>query len=262
MNAPAEKDNSDLRYAEYVLGVLEADERAQVAREIAASEQAAAAVAMWERRLQALCEELAAQEPPADLWLRIRAALRHGDPAQRVAHPRLWVNLPFWRWLALGTAAMLAAACVALATLLLHRPVRPAIPYMASTLSEANGRVGWTATMDLGKARMVVVPASPATLSAGQAPELWLIPKGGKPIAVGMISTVAPITLELSASLAARLGPTATLAVSAEPPGGSPTGQPTGPVIATGAIGAAPAGANPTRSVAVLERTAPAADFG
>jgi anti-sigma-K factor RskA len=38
----------------------------------------------------------------------------------------------------------------------------------------------------------------------------------------------------------ARLGPTAALAVSVEPAGGSPTGQPTGPVIAKGAIGAAP----------------------
>ncbi|TAN00659.1 MAG: hypothetical protein EPN40_03600, partial [Rhodanobacteraceae bacterium] len=38
--------------------------------------------------------------------------------------------------------------------------------------------------------------------------------------------------------LVARLDPTAALAVSVEPPGGSPTGQPTGPVIAKGAIGA------------------------
>jgi len=39
--------------------------------------------------------------------------------------------------------------------------------------------------------------------------------------------------------MVARLGPTALLAVSVEPPGGSPTGQPTGPVIAKGAIGGA-----------------------
>jgi anti-sigma-K factor RskA len=32
------------------------------------------------------------------------------------------------------------------------------------------------------------------------------------------------------------LGPDATLAVSLEPPGGSPTGQPTGPVIASGKL--------------------------
>jgi anti-sigma-K factor RskA len=34
----------------------------------------------------------------------------------------------------------------------------------------------------------------------------------------------------------ARITPDATLAVSMEPPGGSPTGQPTGPVIASGTL--------------------------
>ncbi len=92
--------------------------------------------------------------------------------------------------------------------------------------------------MDLQHARMVVVPAKPHTLPAGRAPELWLIPAGQKPIAVGMIAASGPTTIELSRALVARLGPTAALAVSVEPPGGSPTGQPTGPVIAKGSIGA------------------------
>jgi anti-sigma-K factor RskA len=45
----------------------------------------------------------------------------------------------------------------------------------------------------------------------------------------------------LNAELLSQLGPTAALAVSLEPPGGSPSGQPTGPVIAKGAISGAPA---------------------
>jgi anti-sigma-K factor RskA len=36
--------------------------------------------------------------------------------------------------------------------------------------------------------------------------------------------------------LVARITADATLAVSMEPPGGSPTGQPTGPVIARGTL--------------------------
>lgn len=257
MNTPADDGDSDLRYAEYVLGVLEAQARAEVEREIATSESAAAAVAMWRRRLQPLCEEIAPQEPPPDLLRRILGALQLEDSPHRGARSSLWQNLPFWRWLSLGTGALLAAACAALVTLLLQRPAAPPIPYMASTLSETTGHVGWTATMDIGKSRMIVVPAAPEALSAGRAPELWLIPKGGKPIAVGMISTTAPVTIELRANLVARLGPTAALAVSVEPPGGSPTGQPTGPVIATGAIGAAPAGARGSGSVAALQMAAP-----
>src|SRR6185437_1438455 len=119
-------------------------------------------------------------------------------------------------------------------------PTTAAVAYMASTIKQDNGTTGWTATMDLQHARMVVVPAAPATLAQGRAPELWLIPAGQKPIAVGMISRDQPTTLALAPALLAQLGPTAALAVSVEPPGGSPTGQPTGPVIAKGAIGAAP----------------------
>src|ERR1700692_3655656 len=47
-------------------------------------------------------------------------------------------------------------------------------------------------------------------------------------------------TLALESAMLARLGPTAALAVSVEPVGGSPTGQPTGPVIAKGAISTVP----------------------
>lgn len=107
---------------------------------------------------------------------------------------------------------------------------------MASTIVQTNGQVGRTATMDVTHARMIFVPAKPQALPSGRAPELWLIPAGQKPIAVGMIDTGAPTTIKLDRALVVRLGPTAALAVSVKPPGGSPTGQPTGPVIGKGSI--------------------------
>jgi anti-sigma-K factor RskA len=111
---------------------------------------------------------------------------------------------------------------------------------MVASINQDNGVTGWTATMDLDRARMVIVPASPQSIVQDRAPELWLIPAGQKPISVGVIARDKPITLTLSPSLLAQLGPTAALAVSVEPLGGSPTGQPTGPVIAKGAISGAP----------------------
>src|ERR1700728_1835846 len=111
---------------------------------------------------------------------------------------------------------------------------------MFSNTQQDNGVTGWTATMDLQNARMVVLPASPTVFEQGRAPELWLIPAGQKPISVGMLLPDKPTTLALDAALLSRLGPTALLAVSVEPIGGSPTGQPTGAVIAKGAIRASP----------------------
>jgi anti-sigma-K factor RskA len=67
-----------------------------------------------------------------------------------------------------------------------------------------------------------------------------------------MIMPDKPTTLALDAALLSRLGPTALLAVSVEPIGGSPTGQPTGAVIAKGAISAAPnAQGHPARVVSI-----------
>ena len=50
MNTHNGDDRNNLRYAEYVLGVLDADARAAVAREIASSDEAATAVARWQQQ--------------------------------------------------------------------------------------------------------------------------------------------------------------------------------------------------------------------
>jgi len=247
VNTPLDQEPEDLRYAEYVLGVLDADARAAVEREIAADPHAAAEVARWQRCLLPMAEDIPATAPPAHVWTRIESALGMQQTTRREstrpARVGWWSNLALWRGFAFGAAAV-AAACI-IALIVLPRATvtpAPAVAYMASTIMQTDGQVGWTATMDLAHARMVVVPAKPQSLPAGRAPELWLIPAGRKPIAVGMIAASGPTTLALDKALVAQLGPTAALAVSVEPPGGSPTGQPTGPVIAKGAIGAAAPG--------------------
>ncbi|MBD8873718.1 anti-sigma factor [Rhodanobacter sp. DHB23] len=243
MNTPADEGNHNLRYAEYVLGVLDADARAEVAHEVRTSGEAATAVALWQRRLQPLAEEITEVAPAPYVWARIHDALQLDAPPRAVPRKRLWDNLALWHWLGLGASAVAVALLLVVALprrVAAPPPTTAAVAYMASTIKQDNGTTGWTATMDLQHARMVVVPAAPATLAQGRAPELWLIPAGQKPIAVGMISRDQPTTLTLAPALLAQLGPTAALAVSVEPPGGSPTGQPTGPVIAKGAIGAAP----------------------
>jgi anti-sigma-K factor RskA len=241
MNTPADEGNDELRYAEYVLGVLDADARAAVAHEVETTSEAAVAVALWQRRLTPLADEIAEVAPAPYVWARIHDSLRLDEPARTQPSKGLWDNLQLWRWLGIGASAVAVALLVVVS---LPRtaltPTVVAAGYMASTIQQDNGATGWTATMDLEHARMVVVPAMPVAFAEGRAPELWLIPAGGKPISVGMIARDKPVTLPLDHALLARLGPTAALAVSVEPVGGSPTGQPTGPVIGKGTIGAAP----------------------
>ncbi|MFC5435613.1 anti-sigma factor domain-containing protein [Rhodanobacter umsongensis] len=241
MNTPIEDGNNPLRYAEYVLGVLDADTRAEVAREVLASDEAATAVALWQRRLMPLADGISEVAPAPYVWARIHDALQLDAPSRDRPRKGLWNNLALWHWLGIGASAVAVALLVVVS---LPRPAPTPTAayagYMAATIQQDNGSTGWTATMDPQRARMVVVPGTPVAFASGRAPELWLIPAGEKPISVGMIARDQPTTLTLDPALVARLGPTAALAVSVEPIGGSPTGQPTGPVIAKGAIGAAP----------------------
>ena len=78
------------------------------------------------------------------------------------------------------------------------------------------------------------MPADPA-----HAHELWVIPADGKPRSLGTMKSAKQMHMRLADALAVLLQQGATIAISVEPPGGSPTGQPTGPVVASGALNSA-----------------------
>lgn len=254
MNTP--NDNHDnLRYAEYVLGVLDADERAGVERDIREDSRAAAAVDWWQEKLAPLVDEIPATAPPEYVWARIREALGHSPEATAVSPRRIepaasrgwWNNLSLWRGWGLAASAV-AIVCLVLLFAFPQQPRQPVakktagqvqVAYMVSNIQQTNGQPAWTATMDVTHARMVVAPSGKVSVPGQHSAELWLIPPGHKPIAVGLVSTRQAAVMSLPRDLVAKLGPKAVLAVSVEPQGGSPTGQPTGPVIAKGAISAA-----------------------
>jgi len=241
MNTPADHRHDDLRYAEYVLGVLDADARAAVEQEIQVNPQAAAAVALWQRHLTPLADDVGDMVVAPYVWARIHDALQLAAPATPQPRASLWDNLRLWRWLGIG-ASVVAAACVVVMFTLPRPAITPSTAsaaYMAAAITQDNGVAGWTATMDLQHARMIVVPATPAAFAQGRAPELWLIPSGEKPISLGVIARDKPTTIPLRTELLSRLNAQALLAVSVEPAGGSPTGQPTGPVMAKGSINGA-----------------------
>src|SRR5262249_1185826 len=84
---------------------------------------------------------------------------------------------------------------------------------------------------------LVLRATRPMLANPAQSYELWLIPaEGGDPISVVVLGSL-DARFEIPAAQAERLRPGATLAVSTEPAGGSPTGKPTGPVILVGKIG-------------------------
>jgi anti-sigma-K factor RskA len=231
-NSVPETEDSRLTAAEYVLGVLGAPERRAVEQRIARDQVFAREVAFWEKRLGGLAEGIPAVAPPASAWVRIEAAL---DQAERRAEGRagLWQSLRFWRGLSLVTSA-LAAAC--LAALIYVGAISPPRAPLVAQLGVEGGKTGFVAAVNSGGGTLTIVPAALLSAQEQKAMELWLIPPGDKPHSLGLIDPNRPVTIKVPQDLLARVNKEAVLAVSLEPLGGSPTGQPTGPVMANGKL--------------------------
>ena len=127
--------------------------------------------------------------------------------------------------------ARFAAAC--LAGLIYLGTFAPQQALIATI--EGGGHRHFVATVDSARGTVAVVPAA-FSADATRVPELWLIPPDGRPRAVGLLRADQTVVLALPPELAALAKNNAVLAVSLEPPGGSTTGLPTGPVIATGKL--------------------------
>lgn len=217
--------DDDLLAAEYALGVLAGAERAAAEQRVAREPAFARLVTDWAQRLAPLAAEIAEVAPPPQLWDRIADAL----PAQ-TQRGGLWQSIAFWRGLSFAAGA-LAAAC--LAGLIYLGPFTQQQALVATI--EGGGNRQFVATIDTRRGTVAVVPAA-FSADATRVPELWLIPPDGRPRSVGLLRPDQSVTLTLPPELAALAKDNAVLAVSLEPPGGSTTGLPTGPVIATGKL--------------------------
>src|SRR6476661_4786466 len=73
--------------AEYALGTLDADERAQVETMMSADQEFTAMVRAWEHRLGSLNQMVGSVEPRPELWERIRTAVGHAEPQAPLVLP-------------------------------------------------------------------------------------------------------------------------------------------------------------------------------
>jgi anti-sigma-K factor RskA len=244
MNTSFPDDDDDIRSAEYVLGLLDADERRELEAAIARNARMAERVAFWQERLAPLAEDIDEMTPPSRVWTGVGAQLGFVEPApsrsaaQRRVTPRLrwWDDVRLWRWIGIGASVAAATFAAVVVKLYEPQPIMVASHYLVADLGPSGGTARWIATVDVKGARAVIVPAGGGALWPDRSTELWLIPPGARPIALGLIVADRPTTIALPRDILAQMAPQAMLAVSVEPPGGSPTGQPTGPVVATGKV--------------------------
>ena len=73
--------------AEYALGTLDADERAQVETMMSVDTDFTAMVEAWEHKLGVLNQMVGLVEPPAEVWEKIRNAIGHAEPQAPLVLP-------------------------------------------------------------------------------------------------------------------------------------------------------------------------------
>jgi anti-sigma-K factor RskA len=212
---------------EYVLGLLHGAARRRFERLLMESGALRAEVAAWEQRFTAWSLALAPVTPPGYLGWRILGQIRRESRGRGTQ-----ARNTFWRAWAVAATLVLALMVVS------ERLTPPAEqkPAAMALVSDARGQALWLISVHPEARRIDMKAVSPSPAPAGKSYELWMLPEGGKPVPMGLMNETGTVSETVSDELLAHLAQAKGLAISLEPQGGSPTGQPTGPVLWTATL--------------------------
>jgi anti-sigma-K factor RskA len=216
-----EAGDRDLLAAEYALGSLEGADAREAMRLLESDAAFAASVRQWEARLAPMAALVAPVVPPVEVWDRIAASTGGGmGEVVPIAFRR---RLRVWQ----AGAGVALAVAASLAAFIVLRPVSPA---QVAVLAPISGGVPVLLATEQAGGVLVIQPSGAIAVPSDRDLELWALAKGEtRPRSLGVLPASGR-------RLVAALAPDTQLLVSLEPRGGSPTGQPTGPVVYGGTI--------------------------
>lgn len=227
--------------ADWALGLAEGRDFARAAKLYLDDPDFRAEADRWTARLAPLLDEVDEVVPPPTLWDRIERALGAAAGANDNA-PLLERQVRLWR----GVTGMMTALAAAFALLLLFRPaerIPVAVPTpvtasapLVAMVGEDQDQMMVVANWDPAQRRLVLAVAGDMPPDPGKSHELWVVPGDGTPRSLGVMPAGKMMHMDLAEQIAALLRSGSTIAISVEPPGGSPTGAPTGPVMWSGKL--------------------------
>lgn len=222
---PTDPQERDALAGEYVLGVLDDVRAGEIRSALATDNELRKAVTYWERRLHPLSALATPTTPPAEIWGAVEARI-----SPTPARHRRSAAAP-WRW-STGAFAAIAAALLLYVAVVPRAPIETAAPTIAVLQSSQTQTAAWVAV--LGPSGLRLTELTRQTPPTARAYELWgIVPHAPHPVPLGVIPPNGTMRV---AALPKGVGTGATLAISIEPPGGSPTGLPTGPVVFMGVL--------------------------
>ncbi|MBL6749338.1 MAG: anti-sigma factor [Nevskia sp.] len=227
---------------EYVLGTLRGAARRRFEKLAGQDPALRDEVQAWEQRLGGLAE-LEPVAPPPTAWLSLQLRIKTGNsvPLRRLpSESRAAGSPPIWRIWA-GLAA--AVAMVSLVMLAQYRPQNQADQVarlqqpepsaardFVALLKMPGSSLQWTVSLSPSRG-MITAEAAGDYIKLGlRSMDLqlwWVSPQG--PVPLGVLPLVGEGVMPLPKGM--PMQGQITLAVSLEPPAGSPTGKPTGPVL-------------------------------
>jgi anti-sigma-K factor RskA len=228
---------ADRLAAEYVVGTLRGAARRRFEALLPAHANLRTAVTLWQQRLLPMTAAVAPQSPSPAVWQGVQSRLfgagTVASPSAAPLRAGWWAQLAFWR----GLSAAAGVAVLALAVLLANpAPTQPPIVVVLSAATPAAGGgvtpASFVASISGDGRAMVTRPLTQVSLQPDHSLELWSLPAQGAPRSLGVISASGATVVKKNKVLDG----TTALAVSLEPPGGSPTGAPTGPVLYVGKL--------------------------
>lgn len=223
--------------AEYVLGVLDHAARREAESRLMREPAFAALVRRWEADFSALNDEYEPAAPPAAAFARIERRLfaSPGAASAEASAPSAgwWNSLALWRGLAFASMIAVVGLAAALSQFGGGRPAPSASPLLAE-LSASGSPISLVALYDASRGTVRLTPVAARADAAPKSLELWLIEGNDPPVPLGLVPADGRGEIEIAPEKRARFKEGAVLAISLEPEGGSPTGAPTGPVVAAG----------------------------
>jgi anti-sigma-K factor RskA len=235
LSHPDRRERLDRLAAEFALGTSPRRVRQRLSRIARSDRIVADALTDWERRLAVLAATAPGVTPPPRVWARIAARLgldTRPAPAPPAPLP-WWGRLAVWR----GFAALGFVAAIVLGIAQFARPPLPsAVAPLVVVLAGSDAKPALIATASRNDRFLTVKAVGNVSAEAGRVFELWALPQGGAPKSLGVLPAGPIARIPLTAPVNESLANVPALAISLEPPGGSPTGQPTGPVLYSGSI--------------------------
>ncbi|MEP4393612.1 anti-sigma factor, partial [Marinobacter sp.] len=136
------------------------------------------------------------------------------------------------RWFWPGWSMLATAAALVLAVVLVQQPEPEVDDRLSGAIVQADvSDPLWLVSESSLDRQLKLRPVAATAAQQGKDYELWIVPADGQPLSLGVIPVGGTYQVTLDDEARALLSNSRTLAISLEPVGGSPTGQPTGPIL-------------------------------